>query len=70
MKWDVRNWSGGQIFEYGFPLLMALLVMLVYGVEDPIPLRLFYAAIVAVLTWTCTALVRWTWVWVSGIFKE
>jgi hypothetical protein len=70
MNWDVRNWSGGQIFEYGFPLFMAFLVMVFYGLEDSIPVRILYAAIVALLTWVLTAMVRWTWVWISGSFKD
>lgn len=72
MKWDAgfpfSSW--GQAFEYLFPLFMGLMVFFTYHTEGGVGQKLIYALIVAFITWILTALVRWTFVWISQIFKQ
>lgn len=72
MKWNVEfpfsSW--GQMLEYLIPLLMFLMVLFTYTTDGGIIEKIIYSLIVAFITWILTALVRWTVVWISGIFKD
>ncbi len=72
MKWPSEPIfsSWGQALEYILPLLMWMLIFFTYTTQGGIFELFLDATIVAFITWILVAMVRWTFVWIGGIFKK